>query len=312
MEVLILVILAFLILALGAALYFSQVIMFYYHYPPSTPEAGLIVREDDEYAKRVWKGFVHNPKKDLGYDYEDVSFTTREGLTLRGWYVPASSAGERGVVLVHGAGVDRRAMQKHVSYLHRAGFYVLLFDLRNHGISDNNGRGLSFGLYEGYDIEAAVEYLKNQKGIKRAGVLGTSMGAVSAIYAASRNPAIDAALLENPYSDLYLLICGRPKVKHVPRFYVDFVLYIVSKRMGVNTKGIRPVDVISAISPRPVFLIHGTGDRGVSYKHSERLFGVALEPKELWVVPGGEHERIWNLVPLEYERRVLDFFNRYL
>ena len=39
----------------------------------------------------------------------------------------------------------------------------------------------------------------------------------------------------------------------------------------------------------PVLLIHGDADQAVEVENSKRMFEMAKEPKQLWIVPGGQH-----------------------
>src|SRR5271169_2679077 len=73
-----------------------------------------------------------NPKAAFGLAYEDVSFQTEGGATLRGWFVPARQS-DVGVVTVHGAGANRSEFLAEAKMLDDAGYPVLLFDCRGHG-----------------------------------------------------------------------------------------------------------------------------------------------------------------------------------
>ena len=65
---------------------------------------------------------------------EDVTFTSRDGVTLAGWWVPAPEA--RGsVVLLHGLNRSRIEMVRKLPFLHARGWNALLFDQRHHGES---------------------------------------------------------------------------------------------------------------------------------------------------------------------------------
>jgi len=50
----------------------------------------------------------------------------------------------------------------------------------------------------------------------------------------------------------------------------------------------------------------------VSPQQSQRMFQVAGEPKELFVVKGAAHGEAHMTAPEAYERRVLDFLARHL
>jgi fermentation-respiration switch protein FrsA (DUF1100 family) len=69
---------------------------------------------------------------------------------------------------------------------------------------------------------------------------------------------------------------------------------------------------VSQIAPRALLLISPGEDRLVSPHQSQRMFGAAGEPKELFVVPGAAHGEAHATDPIAYERRVLDFLARHL
>jgi uncharacterized protein len=75
---------------------------------------------------------------------------------------------------------------------------------------------------------------------------------------------------------------------------------------------VAPIEQVAAISPRPLLLIHGTGDTHVSVANSEDLYAIAGDPKELRLLPGVEHARGMRDVPGEYSELVVGFFISYL
>jgi fermentation-respiration switch protein FrsA (DUF1100 family) len=50
-----------------------------------------------------------------------------------------------------------------------------------------------------------------------------------------------------------------------------------------------PSDAVAGVSPIPLLVIHGDRDAIVPLHHGQRLYELAREPKQLWVVPGGGH-----------------------
>ena len=83
--------------------------------------------------------------------------------------------------------------------LHEAGYSVLLFSYRGHGESEGNPWGFTYGAVESHDVDAAVRYLKEQRGAEKIAVIGHSAGAVSALLSAARNPDIDAVVAASPF-----------------------------------------------------------------------------------------------------------------
>ena len=51
----------------------------------------------------------------------------------------------------------------------------------------------------------------------------------------------------------------------------------------------RPVEYISRVSPVPLLLVHGEEDELIPVTDAGRLFEAAREPKELVLLPGGQH-----------------------
>jgi predicted acyl esterase len=84
---------------------------------------------------------------DFGLEYVDVSFPSRDGLTLRGWWLEGGDDNPI-IVVVHGSGGNRADPAERmlgiakdlVSY----GYSVLMFDMRGHGESE--GEYISAGI----------------------------------------------------------------------------------------------------------------------------------------------------------------------
>lgn len=232
-----------------------------------------------------------NPASALGLPYEDVTFPTEGGLHLRGWFIPASNPTAPAVLYAHGAGDDQRSGFYLVPFLHEAGYHVLLFSYRDFGASDRQGRGLTYGDSESQDIEAAVRFLREERGIRRVGVIGYSVGASSAILAAARTSAIDAVVAVAPFACLQEL-WAESRPPPMPAFVPAFTFKLVSWRKGFTAAETCPLLVVNRIAPRPLLLVHGTHDERVPFANSHRLFEAAGEPKALWLVEGATHESV--------------------
>jgi alpha-beta hydrolase superfamily lysophospholipase len=98
---------------------------------------------------------------DYGLNYQEISFTTSDGLTLQGWYIP--SANGAAVILTHHMASNRVGVLETAYMLARNGYGVLLFDLRAHG--ESQGEVLPFGGAEAEDIVAAAAYLQSREDI---------------------------------------------------------------------------------------------------------------------------------------------------
>lgn len=245
----------------------------------------------------------------LGLSAEVVSFPADDGLILRGWFFPTEDPDAPAVIYVHGSGASPLEGLSLVTPLHDAGYQVLLFSYRNHGLSDKNWiEGISFGARESKDVDSAVRYLHDVRGIERIALQGFSMGATSALLSAARNPEVAAVIAEAPYTsfDQVWAANGRP----VPGIFVTLSRILVEKIRDFRAEDIEPVAVISRIAPRPVLLIHGKADNYIPWEQSLALYRAAKAPKSLWLADSAGHGNVRKLYPDTFTSTVLAFYER--
>jgi len=234
---------------------------------------------------------IPNPQTELGLPYEDVVFPTTEGLMLRGWFIPADKPDAPAVLYAPATGHDQRSGISLVSSFHQAGYHVLLFSYRGHAQSDGGWGRFTYGDAESRDVDAAVTFLRDTKGVDHIAVLGHSVGAVSAILSAARNPGIGAVVAVAPFACVNeVWQTNRPSV--VPAFVLKWTLWVVEKTRGFDRDDICPLDVVEQIAPRPLLVIHGTEDQRITEEQVRRLFDAAQKPKSLWLVDGATHSGI--------------------
>jgi dipeptidyl aminopeptidase/acylaminoacyl peptidase len=257
------------------------------------------------------------PKKDellvndLGIPYQEVSFPSADGKTLFGWFFPSENLDRPAVLYAPATGKDQRSGISLVAPLHEAGYNVLLFSYRGHGRSEGNRFGFTYGAFESKDIDAAVAFLSETKGIDKIGVIGHSAGAASGIISAARNDQIDAVVAAAPFPSVEdIWYTNRPRFFPTPLFELTFKFAEFRKQFSRNQ--VRPQDVIEQISPRPVLLIHGLDDQRITESQAIDLFEAANEPKCLWLVDGASHAGVRELVLDSEIENVISFFDKAL
>lgn len=62
----------------------------------------------------------------------------------------------------------------------------------------------------------------------------------------------------------------------------------------------------------PVLIVAGTRDGHTTPRETEAIFAAALQPKQLWLVPGAAHRDLRDFAKDEYERRISEYFAKYL
>ena len=243
--------------------------------------------------------------------FEDVSFQSDDGNDLGGWYMPAEKS-DKAVIFVHGHGADRREGMRWFKAVHQAGFNILAFDLRNQG---NSTKSFStMGYFEKQDVIGALDYLQQQKQIQRIGIFGTSMGAATSIMAMVDDPRIVAGVFEAGWANLDDLY-GEIIEQHLglPSFpLAPLITWMLEQRTGMDMAVVNPENLLGGISPRPVFIIHCSGDNLIGFSHGERNYAAANEPKEFWTSPCQIHARAWQSDPEYIENRVTNYFIKYL
>lgn len=245
------------------------------------------------------------PAGSPGVDYRQVSFATSDGLILRGWHFPRNSGAT--VILVHGYARDRTELLPEAEWLVNSGYSALVFDMRAQGSSD--GSHIGMGFLEARDVRAAIDCVLEQSPLERIGIVGYSMGAVSAIQAAAEDERIQAVIAVSPFATLRDTVVFRLK-RLGP---LAHLLVWWSERMtGFRVDTLRPVDTVSALAPRPILIMQAGDDGFIPQNSGQRLHEAAGEPKELWFVEGVKHVDFRQAVPEEYEQRILGFFERHL
>lgn len=239
---------------------------------------------------------------DYGLNYKEISFTTSDGLTLQGWYIP--SANGAAVILSHPEASNRVGVLEAAAMLARNGYGVLLFDLRAHGESE--GEVLPFGGAEAEDVVGAAAYLQGREDIDpdKIGAMGLSLGAQVSILGAAQSETIKAVVADGPCCTTFE---DWPRPQSLGAWlYVpyDLVFFRMLQWHANVSKPMSIQEAIARIAPRSVLLIGGSSEQNMLEHH----YRAAQEPKALWIIPEASHINGLNVRPEEYEERVVDFF----
>src|SRR5947209_288928 len=121
--------------------------------------------------------------RDYQADYQEIEFTTTDGVRLSGWLLPSRER-HATIIFTHGLFRSRRELLERAVDLWWRGYGALLYDARNHG--DSGAARVTLGYDERLDAEAAVRFLRDENHTSDKIVLfGISMGAATALLAAA-------------------------------------------------------------------------------------------------------------------------------
>jgi uncharacterized protein len=234
--------------------------------------------------------------------YQDVDLVTEDGIRLSAWYTPPRNGAV--ILLAHGYG-DNRPEWVH-ELLAKKGYGVLAWDARAHGESD--GEISTIGYLEELDVRAALDYALAQPGVEHVGAWGGSMGGATLIRAAADFPEIEAVFIDSSFASLddeFNYLVPYPIINPLAKL-------IATTETGISLDEVNPLNDIARISPRPVYIVHGTGDTVAPPDAGRKLYEAANEPRFLWEAENIQHMMIYLDNPRKYKRRLLGFFDEWL
>ena len=243
------------------------------------------------------------PAANLGAAHENVSFTTSDGLELRGWYVPSRN----GAAVIAFPG--RNGPQAHTRMLARHGYGVLLFDRRGEGESEGDSNLLGWGGDE--DILAAIEFLKTRPDVDpgRIGGIGLSVGGELMLQAASETHELAAVVSEG---------AGTRSFSEMMEEYHGLERWLVAPSSLAMTAGTAlfsstaPPPNLTDVAPKieqPLFVIWAPNGGNIEHMSKEYYSLASSSSKQIWAMPTAKHVGGIRDQPKEYERRVVGFFD---
>jgi len=249
--------------------------------------------------------------------YEDVSFMSRDGLRLAGWWFPAAGA-TKAAVLVHGKDQNRIDSSfdpgRIARFLIADGWSVLLFEMRGHGQSDGLRWGL--GQDEPKDILAAIDTAAQKANVPRARVatIGESMGGGSVLMTVGRDPSIGPIVVDSAYASAPVVVNEvGPVYSGLPAFFTPGLVLAARAVYGIDIGAVVPTDVVRAHPERAFLFIQCEEDSTVAMHHGVDLKNASGNAgTELWLVKDCGHVKAFTTYPNEWRDHVLAFLHREL
>ena len=245
-------------------------------------------------------------------EYEEVSIESYDGLRLSANYYHAKDGaplqicfnGYRSRVERDFSGGGKEALD--------AGCNLLLVHQRAHGKSE--GRTISFGARERFDVLSWVKYAKERFGEDRKIILaGVSMGAATVLSASDMDFGgnVCGIVADCPCSSAKGII-----KKVIADMGISPNLFYPLVRLGGLVFGGFDPDKADATShvkntKIPILLIHGEGDKFVPISMSEEISG-ASELVEFHRFKDATHGKSYIYDTERYRAALLDFYKRIL
>ena len=259
---------------------------------------------------------LQNFPKDFDLEAENITFKTKDGISLKGWFIPAKKQDtpnnivKKTLILMHGFEMDKGDILPQTAYLAQE-YNLFYFDFR--GMGESSGKSAQ-GLQEYIDCQAAVKYLKKHKPehTKEIALYGISLGASVAAYTAAQDKNIKTIILESCFYS-YIKVASKWAWTHhtLPYFPVVFIFLRIKKlKYKIGLEDFSPKNSVPLIKC-PVLQIHGKRDRLVPYKLALRLFDCLNTKKEFWLAQTGGHTSSYKREPEKYKETITNFLKKY-
>ena len=215
-----------------------------------------------------------------------IAATAPDGVVLAGSWFPAEHSEGRTILLLHGLAEDGSALLGRVPALNRLGWDVAVLDARAAGRSGGT-RG-TFGALESADLRAWLDALEPASAFV---AWGRSMGAATAIRAASADPRLRALILEAPFADLRPTVAAVLRRLRIPGAFAPLLLLRARMLAGVSLDRPRPIDLAPKVAA-PILILHGSGDPIAPIAEARRLAAAFPGEAEVIEVEGAGHANV--------------------
>ena len=219
------------------------------------------------------------------------------------------------VVYLHGNSGSRCDAVDVARLLLPSGVTVFAFDFSGSGLSE--GEHVALGAREVRDVAAVVAHLRSTGRVGLVGLWGQSMGAVTALLYANRDPSVAGIVLDSPFSSLNQLmlelvdgfVAGSavPVPLFAKKAALGWMRSSVKSRAGFDVDDLDVIDTVDG-SFCPALFAHGVEDDFIRPAHSEALFEKYAGDKE-YLAFDGDHN---SPRPAAFFDKALVFFMRAL
>lgn len=251
---------------------------------------------------------------DFNLPYEEVWIAIAGSpAKLHAWWIPAPIGLEKFAplpqeptrilnspkVVLYLCGVGRNMGDYNylarVTAFRQLGFSVLVFDYRGYGLSQGAFPNEA-QVYQ--DSQAAWNYLRNVRRIPAEQILiyGESLGGAIALDLAIRHSEAAGLIMQSSFTSMQAAIQHRPFLQFFP------IQLLLTEKFDSLAK-VRSLRM-------PVLFLHGSVDSVVPVEMSQQLYNAAPEPKQLFLIQGADHVRIYQPGERSYLKAIQRFVEK--
>jgi fermentation-respiration switch protein FrsA (DUF1100 family) len=247
-------------------------------------------------------------------DFKNLELTSFDGLTLKGYYLPAKNPTNKTVIFAHGYlghAFDMGIFGEY--YYEELGYNIFMPDLRGHGASEGDYYG--FGWHDRIDLHDWIDKLIELNGTDTEIVLhGLSMGGATVLMTSGEDLPnnVKAVIADSAYTSVYDLFAYLMKrMYRLPDQLVLPATSLVTKmRADYSLKEASALNQVKK-TDLPILYIAGEEDTFVPAEMTEELFENTRHA-EMKTFPGANHGESIVMHEAEYLATITEFLGRYM
>ena len=258
--------------------------------------------------------------------WSDEKWKNLDSTESLGWFFTQGRTAPA-IILSHAYGSNRSELLTLGFELWKAGYHVLLYDMRGHGESPVKWSGL--GTYEKDDLLSALSFLKEMKTSSghplldgRVGFYGVDLGGYISLAASSQDPMVKAVAVDSVYPSVADFINYR--LKSLVGTDSSWANQIVdsewTQRLNELTvqvyllrreESALAVDSVASASGRKFFFVKSQ-EPNMLADMTQRLHDKAKDQKTIIAVEHTRLDRLYENASSDYDARVVAFFREAL
>lgn len=253
--------------------------------------------------------------------WTDEKWKNSDGTQSIGWLLNQGRPGPA-VILSHGYGSNRSELLSLSFEFWKAGYHVLVYDLRGHGESPVMWSGL--GTYEKDDLLSAINYLKGMKveGGQplvdgRIGLFGVEIGGYASLLAASESQLVKAVAVDSTFPDAARYINYKLKTyvgdtswanSLIDSSLTNRLIELAMQVYLLRREDAAPaLDAVSSKTGKRFLFIVGN-DSGALGLMTRQLYAAAVDQKQLVQVDKSRLNRLYEQASADYDAQVVAYF----
>lgn len=245
------------------------------------------------------KGQLVDPTK-LGFYPKDIWVSTISGKKIHAWYFETEKTPSLGtIIFFHGNAENLSTHFISLAWISKQNYNLLIFDYEGYGKSEGSPEPQNTVL-----AGQAVIRWAAQKDPRPLIIYGQSLGGIVAARAVldlKSEIKFKTLILDSSF-DSYKVVARRSLAKSWLTWIFQPLGYLLMDDDYAPHS-------LADISPIPILFIHGEKDRVIESTFSREMFAKAQEPKQLWLIPAGEHGSTFFVNKKEYRPLFLKYLS---